>query len=112
MRITTNISVAVIFLAVVLAGLPAQKTACAQQEKTGTLIPFVEKHFPRWDHNHDGVLELEEVDREIENRSVHGREAAVIVQIRRHLTAKDNPPRLSRAELLALARERAFEKPV
>ena len=43
---------------------------------------------------------------------MHGREAAVIVCLRRHLASKDNQPRLSREELLVLFRDRAFEKSV
>ena len=89
----------------------AQKPVNTPQEKEA-LNQFIDKHFARWDRNHDGVLELDEVDRKVEDHSVRGREAAVIFRIRQHLTAKGNQPRLSRQELLSLAKDRAFEKSV
>ena len=88
-----------------------KKTVNAPQEKEA-LSEFVEKHFDRWDRNHDGMLVLDEVERKVEDHSVHGREAAVVFRIRQHLTAKDHQPRLSRQELLTLADDHSFEKSV
>ena len=89
----------------------AQKPVNTPQEKEA-LNQFIDEHFARWDRNHDGVLDLDEVDRKVEDHSVRGREAAVIFRIRQHLTAKGNQPRLSRQELLSLAKDRAFDKSV
>jgi hypothetical protein len=93
-------------------GVVASKPVKTQQEQEAWLVQLADKRFTQWDHNHNGILELEEVDREVENHSVRGREAAVMVCLRRHLASKDNQPRLSREELLALFRDRAFEKSV
>ena len=82
------------------------------QYASGKLNQFVEKHFDRWDHNHDGVLTLDEVDRKVEDHSVVGREAAAIFRIRERMTAKGNPPHLSHQQLLSLAKDRGFEKSV
>ena len=61
-------------LALVLAtgsqGITAPKPVETQREKEAALIQLVDKRFTHWDHNHDGILEIDEVDREIENRSV------------------------------------------
>ncbi|MGA2258105.1 MAG: hypothetical protein ABSG53_25855, partial [Thermoguttaceae bacterium] len=100
----------VLLLATGSQGVADAKPVVTQQEKEAALVQFAENHFARWDHNCNGILELEEIDRQVENHSVRGREAAVVVCIRRHLASKDNQPRLSREELLALFRDRAFEK--
>ena len=105
-----------LILALLLAtgwqGIAAAKTVETPQEKEAALIQLVDKRFTRWDHNRNGTLEIDEVHRQIENRAVRGREAAVVVCIRRHLASKDNQPRLSLEKLLALCRDRAFEKSV
>ena len=102
-------------LALLLAAGPwtasAQKPV-NQPPKQEALEEFIDRHFARWDRNHDGILELDEVDRKVEDHAVRGREAAVIFRIRRHLTAKGSQPRISRQELLLLAKERAFQKSV
>ncbi len=89
----------------------AQKPASAPKQQE-PLSQFVDKHFDRWDRNKDGTLDLEEVDRKVEDHNVRGREAAVIFQIRRQLTAKGKPPRLAREQLLTLAEDKAFGKSV
>ena len=73
---------------------------------------FIDNHFARWDSNKDGTLDLEEVDRKVEDHNVQGRAAAVIYQIRRRLTAKGGTPRITRDQLLALAQDKAFAKSV
>ena len=76
------------------------------------LDQFIDSRFDRWDRNKDGALDVEEVDRKVEDHNVQGREAAVIFQIRRHLTAKGNQPRISREQLLTFAKDKAFAKSV
>lgn len=104
-----------IFLALLSASAAslalAQKPAATTKQQE-PLSQFVDKHFARWDRNGDGTLDLEEVDRKVEDHNVQGREAAVIYQIRRHLTAKGNPPHISRQQLLTLTQDKAFEKSV
>jgi hypothetical protein len=112
MHHTTRLLILALLLAICSRGIAASKPVETQQEKGASLIQLVDKRFTHWDHNHNGILEIDEVDREIENRSVRGREAAVIVCIRRHLASKDHQPNLSREELLALIRDRAFENSV
>ena len=106
----TRLLILVLLSAIGSQGIAAQKPVETRQEKEASLFQLVDKRFAHWDHNHNGILELDEVDRVIESRSVRGREAAVIVCIRRHLTSKGKEPRLSREELLALFRDRAFVK--
>jgi hypothetical protein len=85
----------------------AQKKANPPQEDLGH---FMDGHFAGWDHNHDGFIDLAEVDRKIEDHSVLAREAAVIVRLRQQLTAKGKPSRLSRQQVLALAKDKGFQK--
>jgi len=73
---------------------------------------FLAAHFPRWDRNHDGVLDLSEVHAVIEDHSTRGYEAAVIVVVGRRMSREEDKDHLSRAQLLALARERSFQKDV
>ena len=112
MHHTTPLMILALLLATGSQGVAAPKPVETQQEKEASLVQLVDKRFTHWDRNHNGIFEIDEVDREIENRAVRGREAAVIVCIRRHLASKDKQPRLSREELLTLCRDRAFEKSV
>ena len=104
-----------LMLLALLLGLSSESAWAEEKANTPAKEPlaqFVEKHFDRWDHNRDGVLELDEVERKVEDHSVFGREAAVIFRIREHMTAKGNPPRLSHQQLLSLTENRSFEKSV
>ena len=76
------------------------------------LDKFLAEQFPRWDRNHDGVLDLTEVHAVIEDPSTRGYEAAVIVVVGRHMSSEEDQDHLSRAQLLALAGERSFRKGV
>jgi hypothetical protein len=110
MRTIKTLTLLVLLLASGSRAAWAQKKADTQAK-----VPFdqfVEKHFDRWDHNHDGVLTLDEVDHKVEDHSVVGREAAAIFRIRERMTAKGNPPHLSQQQLLSLAKNRGFEKSV
>ena len=111
MHLPKTLFVFLLFLASYFSTALAQKTTAAPKQQE-PLSQFIDKHFDRWDRNKDGALDLEEVDRKVEDHNVQGREAAVIFQIRRHLTAKGNPPRISRQQLLTLAQDKAFEKSV
>lgn len=76
------------------------------------LSQLVEKHFTRWDRNHNNVLELSEIDHLIEDHSVHGRQAALVVCLRYRMTKKGNPPTISHEQLLKLVGERDFARSV
>ena len=98
---TETLMILALLLASGLMSVSAQKTAGTPPSKE-VLDQFVDKHFARWDRNHDGVLELDEVERKVEDPFIRGREAAVIFRIRQHLTVKGNQPCLPREELLSL----------
>ncbi len=110
MRKISPFPIVVALISSVSQGVTAQKRAETQQEKEAALTQLIEKHFDQWDRNHDGNLELAEVDRQVENHNVQGRQAAVISLLRRRLGAKDSQPRISHNELLKLAKNPAFEK--
>ncbi len=102
----------VVLLTLGSRGVADPKPDETRQEQEIPLTQLIEQRFTHWDRNHNGILELEEVDREVESPSVRGREAAVIFCIRRHLTAKDSEPRISHDDLLKLADDRSFVKSV
>ncbi len=102
-----------LLLAVMLAAHAS--TAVAANAKQVDLREFVEAHFPRWTGNHGDLLEREQIDRLMGNRSVEGREAAVLVTIYRHMKKEEDGgdhARLTKEELLALAGDRDFQKAV
>jgi len=111
MRAIRTFPVVAMLTALGLGIASAQKRAGSQQHEEA-LSQFIDRRFARWDANHDGLLDLAEVDRKVEDHSVAGREAAVIFHIRQHVTAKGNPSRLSREQLLSLAQDRGFQKSV
>ncbi len=90
----------------------AQKNAPQSKAAQEPLTQVVEKHFAHWDRDHNDALELSEVDHLIEDHSVHGRQAALVVCLRRHLTDKGNQPSLPHKQLLKLVEERDFAKSV
>ena len=44
----------------------------------------------RWDGNHDGKLDLKEINAAIENPLIHGNESAIAAVLRRHLPSNEN----------------------
>lgn len=91
---------------------PAQQNPARPATPTEPLSQVVERHFARWDKDHDDALALLEVDRLIEDHSIHGRLAALVVCLRNQMTSKDHPPKLSHQQLLKLVEERDFAKSV
>jgi hypothetical protein len=91
-------------------GLAATKKEAARQEQEADLRQLIDQHFAEWDANRDGVVDLSEVNKKIENRHVRGAEAALLVAIYRQLSGKGNQPHATRAELFALAGERGFQR--
>jgi Calpain family cysteine protease len=67
--------------------------------------------FSQWDGNHDGVLDLKELNAVIENPNVRGSDAAVAVYLHRQLQVnKEGQNGLSLAEVLALASDPQIQK--
>ncbi len=108
-------SAAVAAIVVMIVALQC-RAAWAQKKATtvdaSTLAQLVDKHFARWDHNHDGYLDLAEIDRRVEDHSVTGLQSAMIFRLRQRLTAKDAPSRLSREQVMDLTADRAFRESV
>jgi len=109
MRMAKTVAILALLFAFGASLVLAQRTATAPKVQE-PLSQFVDKHFDRWDRNRDGALDLEEIDRKVEDHSVAGREAAVIFRIRQHVTGKGAQPRLTRQQLLSLAQDQSFEK--
>jgi hypothetical protein len=60
--------------------------------------------FDQWDSNHDGVLDLKELNAAIEDPAVHGSDAAIAVFLHRHLQVeKEGQAGLTLDEVQALA---------
>jgi hypothetical protein len=69
--------------------------------------------FSQWDANHDGILDLKELNAAIENPDVHGSDAAVAVFLHRQLQVdKEGQNGLSLAEVLALASNPQIQKDI
>ncbi|HEV3341123.1 MAG TPA: C2 family cysteine protease [Pirellulales bacterium] len=99
-------------LAFVCQDAPAEKKPTQTKPPEDLLAQVVEGHFNRWDKDHNGVLDLREVDRLIEDHTMRGRLAALVVSLRDHMTKKGNQPALPRKDLLRLVEERDFAKSV
>jgi hypothetical protein len=78
------------------------------------LSKLIETRFPRWDSNHDGSLDVQEVNAQIESVSVRGPEAALMVAIFRQLLGggKGDHSSVTRQELLQAAGDAKFAKAV
>jgi len=67
--------------------------------------------FSQWDANHDGILDLKELNAAIENPNVRESDAAVAVYLHRHLQVeKEGQSGLSLAEVLALGSNPQIQK--
>ncbi len=93
-------------------GALAQKTPSDSKPLEAALAQLVEKHFAQWDRNHDERLDVAEIDHLIENHTVHGHQAALIVRLRRHMDEMGDHPEISHKELLKLIEGRGFSKSV
>ncbi|WP_010581609.1 C2 family cysteine protease [Schlesneria paludicola] len=86
----------------------AQQKTPSRKPSSETLHQFVENHFAHWDRDHNHVLDVTEVDHVIEDHAVHGRQAALIVSLRYHMTAHGHRATLSHKELLKLVEQHDF----
>ena len=112
MRNLRTTALVAILLALGYRSAPAEKKPDHPKPPDDSLAQLVEGHFARWDKNHNDALDLSEVDRLIEDHSVQGRLAALVVSLRSHVTKKGNKPSLPHQELLRLVVERDFIKTV
>ena len=87
------------------------KTAAGANE-AASLVQLVESRFPHWDSNSDGLLDVGEINRQIASPSIHGTEAAILVAIFRGPLQKGDRSSVTRQEILAVARDRGFQKGV
>jgi Calpain family cysteine protease len=97
-----------------IADAHAQNKSAVRMNNASSLAAFIESQFPQWDSNHDGILDMQEVNRQIENQSVRGLEAAVIVTTFRQLldSGKSDRTSVTRQELLTSAGDSKFQTAV
>ena len=96
----------------VCAAKPKPKPQIDQAQKDAGFRALFAGVFAEWDLNHDGKLDLKELNAVIENPQTRGSEAAIAVFLHRHLQV-DNEERtngLTQAEVLALADDPAIQK--
>ncbi len=113
-RIAPTVLLAALLALRLMPAAAAPGPDAARKGSEADLRPFIEEQFPRWDTNHDGVLDLQEINKAIESPAVQGLEAATIVATyRQHMDdGKGSRIRVSRDELLTLAGDRKFVKTV
>ena len=112
MRILGSIVLCGILLALASPIAVAQKKQNNPTPTDEPLSKLVEKHFARWDRDHNGKLDLAEVDHVIADHNVHGRQTALIVCLRGYITDKKHQPQLTHDELLKLVDTKDFSKNV
>jgi hypothetical protein len=108
-HITGITAVAIVISTCIAFGQSKPQTKKTAEEP---LTKLVEKHFAQWDRNHNDVIDLMEVDHAIEDHNVHGRQAAFVVSLRRHITGENNPATIAHKDVLKLADDRDFIKSV
>jgi hypothetical protein len=99
-------------IALLPAGVSAAATSARQAAaKTASLTTLIETQLPRWDRNHDGNLDLPEINRQIEDPSVRGLEASVLVMLFRYPLERGQGERTSLGgeELRTSARDPKFQ---
>jgi hypothetical protein len=84
---------------------PKPKTPVNQEQKDEGFRRLFETVFSRWDRNHDGKLELKELNVVIEDPQIRGNESAIAAVLRRRLPPDevDGARSLTLAQVLALA---------
>lgn len=81
------------------------KASINQEARNAAFRQLFASLFDQWDANHNGSLDLTEIDTVINDPSVHGNESAVAVVFRRHLLRadQDRTNELSLPQVLSLA---------
>jgi hypothetical protein len=113
-RTVSAILLMVMFIEYPTADANAQNKAAIRTNNASSIAGFIEAQFPQWNGNHDGILDLQAINKQIENQSVRGLEAAVIVTIFRQIfeSGKSDRSSVTRQELLASAADSEFQKAV
>ena len=106
-----------ILLAIGLSGLicqaaPRLNRKSTRSEENATFSQLFTTLFYQWDSNHDGVLDLKELNAAIENPDIRGTEAAVAVVLHRRLQVEDEEQTnaLTLDEALTLANNPQVQK--
>jgi hypothetical protein len=96
------------------AGPERVSGAANQEQKDAEFRRLFASFFPRWDRNHDGLLDLREFNSVIEDASVHGIEAVAAAVLRRHLPAADGGETngLTLESMLALASDQQTQRTI
>jgi hypothetical protein len=104
----------VMFIEYPTADANAQNKAAIRTNNASSIAAFIEAQFPQWNGNHDEILDLQAINKQIENQSVRGLEAAVIVTIFRQIfeSGKSDRSSVTRQELFASAADSEFQKAV
>jgi hypothetical protein len=98
----------------VCEGRPKPRPQPNQEQKDAGFRALFGRVFSEWDRNHDGKLDLKEINAAIENPQVHGDESAVAVVFRRHLQTDDEEKTngLTLAEAWSLADDPGIQKSI
>jgi hypothetical protein len=93
---------------------PKPRPQINQEQKNAGFRELFANAFSEWDRNHDGKLDLKEVNAVIENPQIHGNESAIAVVVHRHLQTDDDEKTngLTRAQVLSLADDPEIQKSV
>ncbi len=91
---------------------PTTAPDATRQEKEAEMSQFVARHFPRLDREGDDTLRIVDVNAAVEDHAVQGRDAAIVVVIRRHMLGKSDERYLPRKQLLELANDQEFQNSI
>lgn len=96
----------------VLVSSAADSPKSTSQETQLDINQFVALHFPRLAREHDDTLELVDVNAAVEDTSIQGRDAAVLVVVRRHMLGEGDERYLPLKDLLAVANDHEFQRSI
>lgn len=91
---------------------PKAKPQANQAQKDAGFRELFAHAFSEWDRNHDGKLDLKELNAVIENPQIHGSESAIAVYFHRRLQTdgEEKTNGLTLADALSLADDPAIQK--
>jgi len=94
------------------AAKPKPKPQINQAQKDAGFRQLFTSVFSEWDRNHDGTLDLKELNAVIENPQIHGNDSAIAVYFHRRLQTDDEEKTngLALADVLSLADDPAIQK--
>jgi Calpain family cysteine protease len=102
-----------LLLATILLGATTLIARADQAQKDAAYRQLFASVFDQWDSNHDGLLDLKELNAAIENPAVRGSDAAIAVFLHRHLQVeKEGQKGLTQDEVLALAADPPTQKKI